>query len=180
MKCRYCESDNSNESIMTNEEMQLIIGEKNLLYYMLSFDYYRENPKSFKPRFNSAAFLGGVFWLAYRKMYILAVVTMILSIALNSFLNIILPYNIGIGIIYLFISMYGERMYYEHAKIKYMKIKSNLREGEDFHEKLEKRGGVNKLIVILVVIVVGYFLVYSPISKWNKIMDELYRSVFYY
>ena len=179
MKCKCFGGEDLNEFVMTNEEMQNIIGEENTMYYMLSFDYYRENPRSLRPRFNSGAFLGGIFWLAYRKMYLMAVIMMIISIALNSFLKLILPYDIGVGIVYLFLSMYGERIYYEHSKIKCLKVKSKLREGEDFYEKLKKHGGTNKLIVFLVVMLVGYFMVYRPISHLNGIMNELYRKLWY-
>lgn len=192
MKCRYCDSDiKENEVIcpicnriidsMTNEEMQLIIGEgEHTLHYMLSFDYYRENPNSLKPRFNSRAFIGGALWFAYRKMYLYALVILLVSIALGSFLNIFLPYDSGRFVVAFLIGFYGDRLYYEYAKMKYHKIKSNLREGEDLNEKLEERGGTSKLILFLGIIGFGYFLIYLPISRLNKIIDDLYQNLFYY
>lgn len=159
---------------ITNNELQLLIGEQNTLYYLLSSDYYKENPNSFKPRWNVGALIGGTFWFAYRKMYLEALI----SIGFVWLLDLFMPLNSGRYIALFLICMYGDKIYYEHMKRKYKKIKSVISDNEKLNEKLNESGGTNKLIVVLAVIIVGYFIIYKPISEMNKIMNELYDSMY--
>lgn len=165
-------NENYNDEI-SNNELHLLIGEQNTLYYLLSSDYYKENPNSFKPRWNLGALIGGTFWLAYRKMYLESLI----SIGIVWLLDLFMPLNMGWYIVMFLICMYGDKVYYEHMKRKYKKVKSSILDKESLDEKLKKIGGTNRLIVVLAVIIVGYFIIYKPIGEMNKIMNELYDSI---
>lgn len=163
-----------NKCPLSNETLQLLIGETDTMHYMLSLTYYQDNPNSFRPVWNTSALIFGPFWLAYRKMYLASLI----SIGLIYILDTLFPFNIGKYIVAFILFMHGDKIYYEHIKRKYQKIKSNILVESDLNENLKKYGGTNKLVIVFGSVIVGYFVVYSPIHEMNKIIKNYYDSMF--
>ncbi len=144
-------------------------------FFQKSKPYYIDIWTKFKTEnrftFNAFAFLFGIFWLMYRKMYLEAIVVLIAIIAVGIFENLILPDDITqstekainfvvtiaiatvVGFLGNYLYMRKADKIVQDAKIKYP-------DNEEQKELLTKKGGVNFLflavILALIVVIFAY------------------------
>lgn len=153
-----------------DEELEMLLGAQNKSYYMLTFCKFKGQKKFLTLTFNLYAFILGPFWFAYRKMYILAIISAITNFIISSFIPVL---EIRVCINFM-ISLLANRLYYESLKIKYCKIKNKFNEGQVI-DQLKRQGVKSKLIIVIIILYilfVGYFFFYKPISKWNNIAKD--------
>ncbi len=128
--------------------------------------------------FNWAAFLVGMLWLLYRKMYIEAGILLVIILT-EGFLSemFLLPYldfqtqsayNTGVNIAYgLILGFLGNYIYYNSACRKIEKLKKDMYSGVDFENELKRRGGVTTIPILIVVGIVVIILVILLMSEMS-------------
>lgn len=141
-----------------NDYLKAAIGTKNQEYYLDHFKYFEDNPR-FSISWNWAALFFNFFWLIYRKLYLLALLCLILPFPYGSLLafDYATQYNLkDISTAYLALSavfllllvpMLANGIYYSHLK---RKIKTINRRTEDEPRRLQKiaaAGGTNKWLL---------------------------------
>lgn len=143
-------------------------------YYLNRLDRYLKGQQY---SFNPFAFLFGLFWFMYRKMYIEAVVVL-LAMMVEGFLeSLILPENIGREkeqlvsiistiVIATIIGFVGNYFYFRKAGKVIEKAKMKFAGSEEQISFLKERGGVSYffLVIILVIIVALYVFNSYPIG----------------
>lgn len=166
---------NLNDFDISQEEIELLLGEMELeksLYYMLNFEKFKEKNSILTPTFNISALVFGPFWFAYRKMYVFSLIIFCINFIIGTITDV-REVQLIVNII---LSVAANRLYYEHLKIKCQRIK-NKYDSSQVREQLEKQGGTSKLVLVLTVLYIGYFLIYLPMRTWNNILLDLYRKL---
>lgn len=141
--CPVCNEKNQKECFETtlSEEFKLFVGD--------GYDYYEhtwrkslDNGNWSSSKFNRAAFLFGPLWMLYRKMYLNALLTVILLLILA----FILPPKFPAIIINLLIASYANKLYYNYSKKKINKITldDDIRSVEEKQDRIVKTGGTSK------------------------------------
>lgn len=145
--------------------------QKNKPYYLDRLERYRNGQKY---SFNPFTFLFGLFWMLYRKMYIEAVV-IILVLGVESFLEeLILPEDLGreteqlvniISTIVLatIVGFIGNYLYLRKAHKVVEKAKAELAGSEEQVAFLRKQGGVSHLFLAIILVVIIAFFVYNSL-----------------
>ena len=122
--------------------------------------------------FNLAAFLVGLLWLLYRKMYlecgILAFIIVVETLIseyyfLPQFTNYTqqATYNIIINLMYgLALGLFGNLLYYNNAQRKIKKLRAQGMAEEKYEKALQATGGVALLPVIILLFVVLFLYVF--------------------
>lgn len=137
---------------ITDEEMTIFFGEfddglhlsKNKKYYTKR---YLEWKYKGKLRINGCAFFWGIIWLSYRKMY------------LYTFLFFLVPCG---GIIIPFVLfLFGNTLYFKHARKKILKIKAQNLPIELEKLTIKKIGGISSdgLFLVLILFAIQFFIV---------------------
>lgn len=109
--------------------------------------YYDEVWKA-KKSWNWGAFLGGPFWLAYRKMYLYAVLFTIIDILLISFSNVFIDPSGKVSgwlqlVLYVIVGILSNNLYLHHAEQKITKISTMYGDTERQNIRLSQAGGTS-------------------------------------
>ncbi len=148
---------------VTYDELQIFVGHEEANKYMKKWLEYSRDERDSSPTWNWAAFFLGIFWIAYRKMYLYALILA----SINLTLVIIIPdrlKSVFNWIMIIFIGMYGNKFYYSHAKKKITKIKEIQGDGSNINQRISESGGTNILAAFGVMFfyiicgVVAYFI----------------------
>ncbi|WP_457622140.1 DUF2628 domain-containing protein [Persephonella sp.] len=135
-----------NSTKISEEELRAFIG-KNSEYYIDKFKKFEEG-KSIS--WNWSAFLFGVLWMFYRKMYVYGLIALAVIFIINVFiaaLGINQVISTGISLwLWIGFGMFGNYIYYIFVKNKIKKIKENTR-SDNILEILSKKGGVNRFVL---------------------------------
>ncbi|WP_333651498.1 hypothetical protein [Lacrimispora sp.] len=130
------------QQILKDWGMELFVG-NNYRYYKNKWDGRPEN-QNFSS-WNWTVFLFPVYWLVYRKMYLEALLSGIISVCL-----MIIP---GAGVLFhIFLGIYAES-HYRKKGIKVIAETSNMTES-DAKQYISKRGGTSTSGVIIAVFIV--------------------------
>jgi hypothetical protein len=135
-----------------NKELYARYFQKNSDYYIEQIESYNESKKY---SFNISAFFLGIFWMTYRKMYLQAVVVIIM-ILIESYLEDILvqlnfisinTYEIidkGAMLIWgIIIGSISNRLYISKTKKDIKKILDENSDPRKIDELIQKKGGTN-------------------------------------
>ncbi|OGW41988.1 MAG: hypothetical protein A2010_02655 [Nitrospirae bacterium GWD2_57_9] len=125
------------------EELALFVGKNSDKYLHKFRSFNRNGADSFALTWHWPAFLVGFWWLLYRKLYLWAVLDLVLGF---------IPY---LGIIMMFVfGLTGNYLYYSHARKKLQEI--NAAPGSDTIRtaSIARAGGVNNVAVVLAPILV--------------------------
>ena len=148
----------TNYTTHLSEDLRLFIGEK-YLYYESKWTKYLTTQKSFNLDVNTAALGLGPIWMLYRKMYLHALITILLLILLT----FILPSKFPFLLINLAISIYADKLYFDYVRRKIRKIRlSNMDSTEDhIREEIVKAGGTTNLATwVAVIMAIGILISY--------------------
>ncbi|MDR0433763.1 MAG: DUF2628 domain-containing protein [Gracilibacteraceae bacterium] len=150
----------------SNADMAAFI-DKSQPYYMEKFDYFSRGNKL---SWNWCAFLFGVAWLAYRKMYKYTLIFVVLSIGLTAIipqeytgLSLVVPVVTG---------LIGNYLYMLHAQTK-------MRTAAEFSDQIERinyirrSGGVSWRAVVAVCLI----FIMTMIATVDAIDDAYYQNI---
>ncbi|MDP4144910.1 MAG: DUF2628 domain-containing protein [Bacillota bacterium] len=151
--CRKCGSeiggnDNSKFSEeITARELRLVVGLKKSQYYIPKWMEFNESDDKLARSWNWAAFFLTYLWLAYRKMYLHAVVT----VAVILIGEIILPREARLVFLMIpvFFGTFGNALYYNYSKKKIIKIKKDFQQVENIDLVMINKGGTSIVGTIL-------------------------------
>lgn len=143
IKCRYCGSMLTLERSpgitvdgISTDEVRAFVG-GNSDYYIRKFSLFTiSGTEKFCPTWNWSGFGFIFFWMLYRKMYLLALMTFLIF-CIPGF-NIILTIAAGVC---------GNFLYYRHVKAKILEIKAT-QSARNLYPTLQELGGVNRWVVI--------------------------------
>jgi hypothetical protein len=143
------------------ESLKLFVGEK-ASYYLPKWKLIGTMGK--KKSWNVAAAFFEAFWMAYRKMYLYAGITLGLVIVWSiAELRLGSNHAINSGISILFVmcfGMLGNWLYYTHAKKKIAQIKLEFPDPEVQKSEMIKAGGTSRLALGLVI---GFVAIWAGI-----------------
>lgn len=191
MYCKYCGSETPENSIfcskcgalikiqedesalnfsnfssagVTSDDLRLFVGIDNSNYYLEKWEKYIENENSLSPSWNWAAFLLGFPWLAYRKMYFLA----FLGILIN-FISFIINSSVFSSVINwslcFLLALFSNKLYFHYSKNQIKKIKVKHSEDKDLESQILNRGGTS--IEALASYILAYFLLAFILAAFN-------------
>jgi Tfp pilus assembly protein PilE len=164
--CLSCGSSISNVQVTnTSEDLyRAVIGPNNQDYYLRQFEHFDQEGKvSFK--WHWPAFFITFYWLLYRKMWINALIYLLLpfilmipfgviSVIAGNFKDIVdslsnITYFIVIFLIY---PMYANALYYKHCKNKIKQIESSSHDAQRKIGELSGIGGTSNVVFLLLLI----------------------------
>lgn len=158
------ESTNQAISVSQSEHMILNQDEAFRLFIGHNADYYlskwsTSSDSTKRAGWNWAAFIGNVYWMGYRKMYLQALILTVFYIIASEFLfSNALTASIPIMLICGFL---GNTVYYQYVNKKITSISSLYRELPTQREKIKEAGGTSWKgigVVLIPVIVTALFL----------------------
>lgn len=131
-----------------DKELELFVGEKKQNYYAPKFQKFAEPANKQYTSWNVAAFFLTFFWLAYRKMYVLAIGMSAGFFIITEILpdNLATPLGIAVGV---FLGLYGNKLYYDHSQKEINRIKSNTADVNLQHKIIAGKGGTSISFAIL-------------------------------
>ncbi len=143
---------------LSEDELKAFIG-KNADYYIKRFKKFE---KGGSLSWNWYAFLFGVLWMFYRKMYLYGFSALAVIFSINLFISILkIDQVISTGIslwLWIGFGMFGNYLYYLHVKNSISKIKKSTYHS-DVILTISKKGGVNKFVLYFFSgITIVYFL----------------------
>ncbi len=153
----------------TKEKMRIFIG-KNADYYLQKFEFFEKTGSSVS--WNWAAFGFGVFWMAYRKMFLYAILTVFFIFTLNV-LEVVLHFSPVLSFflsVWLWIGfgLFGNYLYYLHVKKKIAEISIKYPDEEDQKLILQKEGGTSWLAVLaFILIFIIASIILNSYIQWN-------------
>ncbi|WP_375560990.1 DUF2628 domain-containing protein [Bernardetia sp. OM2101] len=145
------------------------------LFFHKSKEYYIDKLISYqkgqKFTFNAFAFLFGLFWFTYRKMYVQALV-ILLILGIEGFLEVLLfpdmdettinNVNIFMTILIATITGFtGNYLYIKHAERIIENTQKKYNDTEQIYEIVKRKGGVSYLVFIILVIIIVLFFLYN-------------------
>ena len=148
---------------LTEDKESLFVGKK-YVYYQRKWAQLRQNPTAFS--FNVAAFLFGVLWMAYRKMYLYAWI-FIAILFIETLVEIIFDVSdklsnaITIGF-YVVCGTQSNTLYKYHVEKKIKEITATV-PPEQLDAELIKRGGtsvwaaIGYFVILIALLVLGFF-----------------------
>lgn len=160
-------------SLITDEDYTIFIG-KNAYKYLQKFKKFNINgTDKFSLTWHWPAFFVPFFWMLYRKLYLWALLALLLSFVLG-----IIPY-VGFLLPMVLFGMTGNYIYYKHIKKKILELKQ-LKVSPDIQRvELARGGGVNSVAVviapILFIFVVG-ILAAIAIPQFSAYRTRSYNS----
>jgi hypothetical protein len=147
---------------VSEEELRLFV-DKNANYYVPKWCTMQQSGTAVS--WNWASPLGGILWMAYRKMYLymwLAIGFCVGEGILEEALQVPAPFTWGTNIIvWILLGMFGDTLYLRHAKLKITSIKMRFVDPQMQRAQIAKIGGTTwgsvlaLLIVVLVLVVLG-------------------------
>lgn len=151
------------DSDITEEDFAAFIG-KNAEVYFRKFKKFRINePDKFAVKWNWPAFLFTYIWFAYRKMYKWAAVAFVLGTTLGLFLPFLLPFW------WILLGMSGNFLYFRHARGKILEVRAaeQFNSREELSLALQKKGGVNRWILLIVIPLLLIEFILSLLGAFN-------------
>lgn len=133
---------------ITLDDLRLFVGIEKLPFYLSKWETYMEDETSISPTWNWPAFLFTFFWLAFRKMYLF----LFLYYFFTSLILLITPIEIEALFcfcFYIFIGMYGNKIYFIHCKNKIRRLKKSSATQEEISSKIESKGGCSIVAPLL-------------------------------
>ncbi|WP_297888024.1 DUF2628 domain-containing protein [Sulfurihydrogenibium sp.] len=156
-------------TIEEREELRLFVG-KNADYYIAKWE---ELGDSGKVSWNWAAFMFGLLWFAYRKMYPHAFGFMMFSLLLQYIQVVMKTHPVVIGISNILISvaigMFGNYLYYQYAKKKIKEIKENVQDEKLRTVEIVRNGGTSLSTAIAIGLM---YLIASSIIDYGLQEDK--------
>jgi len=137
---------------VNEEELNLFAGDKDN-YYLKKWKNMGKSRKIIN--WNWGAFFFQTIWMGYRKMYLYAAVLVGLLVYIDVVLiaSLDYPFQFGVDIfIGILFGIFGNRLYYKHAKKKISVIKSNQHNPEIQKIEITKAGGTSWIGLGLVLI----------------------------
>jgi len=161
---------------MSNRDLYAaIIGHAKTSYYLAYFE--RADTRGYAPlSWNWPAFFLGMFWLLYRKQYQWALIFLLfpnLAMAISYLPNLLGIEGIGnpiflvlvFGFMGVFIPLFANGIYYKWAKSKIEKAPSDVSGEAALKEFLSNRGGVNRHLPFMVVLIILIITMLTPLSQ---------------
>lgn len=141
------QNSSPNENAIIGEDLKLFIGGKKQSYYMTKWKKFKE-PGNNGISWNWAAFFLNFFWLAYRKMYIHAIVVGVIYFIIGEVLseNLTSLSGLILGVVF---GLFGNKIYYDYSKKEIHKIKSNCRDTSKQKREILNKGGTSTKMAIL-------------------------------
>ncbi|NPA57981.1 MAG: DUF2628 domain-containing protein [Aquificae bacterium] len=136
---------------MDNWELYRIFVGKNWQYYLDRFKRFEEGGSV---SWNWSAFLFGVLWMFYRKMYLYGVLGFLATVFLNVLAVSLFPDNplllVGLQVwLWIGFGAFGNYIYYIFVKEKVAGIKEALTSRENLEVVLAEEGGTSTTAVFL-------------------------------
>ncbi|MCK5243151.1 DUF2628 domain-containing protein [bacterium] len=152
-------------NISENEMMDFVKVETN--YYFNGWKLGQERKTQIS--WNWAAFLFPVFWLAYRKMYLLAGIAFCLGFLLSFITEITHSYISLISELLFFIifGLWGNAMYLKHAKRMVNAIRVKIQDEKEKSEIICRQGGTSLISLIILILITVITIVTMGIVKWT-------------
>lgn len=146
-------------------------------YFQHNSDYYLEQIEGSNGRgkytFNAAAFFFGVFWMAYRKMYLHVLIILGISYAIGVILEMLLNFSVISNELYelidglsvpvwgIVIGLIANRLYILKSQKTVNKILAENSNEEQVNELINKEGGTSWIGPIILSIVFGLIIFLS-------------------
>ena len=182
-----------NEEQETREKLsRAYLGGKQQTYYMASF--INQEARGYKPAlsWNGSAFIFGIFWLLYRKMYLFAILFASVMVILSIY--IIYPYlqnhlfydkyliikpSIDVTVIFcisisaVFLGLFGNYFYYLHVDGKLRNVNKHYITTDSKRTLLSTQNSTSDIIPILafLVISIGSYIGYQNYTTREKGAD---------
>jgi hypothetical protein len=146
------------------EALKLFVGEK-ASSYLPKWKIFETMGK--KMSWNSSAAFLPAIWMAYRKMYLYAAIILGIGVVWT-IAELRLGYNqvinLGISVLYvLFLGIFGNWLYYTHAKGKIAQIKLQYPEPEVRKSEIIKAGGTSRFALGLVI---GFLVLWTGVAGY--------------
>lgn len=160
-------------SLITEEDYIIFIG-KNAYTYLQNFKTFNINgTDKFSLTWHWPAFFVPFFWMLYRKLYLWALLALLLNFVLS-----IIPF-VGFLLPMVIFGMTGNYIYYKHVKKKILELK-RLQVSPDIQRvELARGGGVNSVAVviapILFIFILGIFAAIA-IPQFSAYRTRSYNS----
>lgn len=142
-------------SEVSNTEFTSFFSSYNSDYYLKYTENHKNNNHFLS--WNWSAFFLTSYWFLYRKLYILGILYLIISISLTFILKGSASISILL-ILRILTGLYSNAIYFSHANRKILNIKScvaNLSD-DQYLKELKRKGGVNLLLPLIAAIVVTF------------------------
>ncbi|MBD8048147.1 MAG: DUF2628 domain-containing protein [Clostridium argentinense] len=154
---------------ISKEEIATFIGKKNNSYYLDKWVNLKFTNKY--ASWNWCAFFMSSYWLLYRKMYLWGFVTIVVNFV--SIGGIVIGETIIPPLVLsTLLGIFGNSIYYNHAKEKIYKVKEKNLSEEEKLKLIKKRGGINLAIPLLIFILTLLFF-YASIVLFISIVSEI-------
>lgn len=154
---------------ITKEEIVAFIGRKSNSYYLDKWANLKLSNKYVS--WNWWAFFLSSYWLLYRKMYLWGFITIVINfVSIGGVVigeTIIPPLVLSI-----ILALFGNSIYYNHAKEKIYKVKKKNLSKENELKAIKKRGGIN-LAIPLIMFILTLLLFYASIVLFISIVSEI-------
>ncbi|WP_052339731.1 LCP family protein [Gorillibacterium massiliense] len=152
------------ENTISDKDLALFVGKKSALY----LNKWKNNSE-----WNWPAFLFDFYWMLYRKMYLYALLSVLIVSAWSMFvallISVITPLYVNIILIPVLIlipkiatGVLANKLYLHHAKRKIAGLRSNRLEEKVQDNLIIMKGGTNIVLVLLIMIgpyLLGFLLV---------------------
>lgn len=125
---------------LTLDDLKRFVGLEKLHFYLSKWEPYMDDEKSISPTWNWPAFLFTFFWLAFRKMYLFLFLYYIITFAIL-YISPVEIESLLSFCFYIFMGMYGNKLYFIHCKSKIKKIKASSSNQEEILSTIENKGG---------------------------------------
>lgn len=140
-------------SLITKKDYTVFLGE-NVDKYLPKFKKFNINGTDrFSLTWHWPAFFVPVLWMLYRKLYLWALLALVLNFILG-----IIPY-VGFLLPLVLFGMTGNYIYYKHIKKKILEL-NQLQVSPDIQRvKLARAGGVNNVAIVIAAIILSIAVV---------------------
>lgn len=150
----------SENDYVSDEELITFIGKRNTYYYN-KYISKAKNENIFIS-WNWPSFFLGMYWLLYRKLYLVAAVLIIFTISLSNQFEDGIPWLIFFGIRIL-LAMFANNIYLKNSIRKISKLKNKFMpmNSFEFQSMLQRKGGVSfaapiiLLVLYIIVIIIA-------------------------
>ncbi len=149
-------------------DVELFVGNKSE-YYLQKWKYSADPEKT--TNWNWMGFLGGIFWLGYRKMYDIICICLgivLLFDALQYMLDVDFSRHISISLSTT-IGLCGNTFYYKHVKKKINHIYISSSSTRDIRNHIKNSGGTSwKGVFYTVVLIIIYLIATNFLESFIK------------
>jgi len=159
---------NTYSTSVTHEDLKVFVGPSKQKYYMSKWSKFEESIINKSDSWNWAAFFLTLFWMAYRKMYLYAVgISAAFFIITSIFPGLATPLGISLGV---FLGMFGNKMYYEHARKVISKVNNNIVDLSKKERIIASKGGSSiGFAILFTVVYLGIAFVFGMIEYYAQL-----------